>query len=352
MLSSASSDLGKIKFGNTYYYVEHQILYGLSLGVLGFVLTGFIYYRFFQKYAFILLVIGLVFLVLVFTPLGFRHASSSRWLNLGPVSFQPSELLKFIFIIYLAAWLAPAKKEDNPYLVRQKSFWTGFVPFLIISGLVAGLILIQPSTSTLIIIMVSGLVIYFVSGAKIAYVLLAVVIGVLVLTMAIYFTSYRYARVASFLDQVFHMKQVDVQAGGYHLNEALIAIGSGGLWGVGFGNSTNKFMYLPEPIGDSIFAVIAEELGFVGALGLIAVFAAFLIRGLIIAKKSRDQFAKLVTLGFISEMAIQAFINIAAISGLIPLTGVPLPFVSYGGTSLAVLLTMSGVIVNISRYTT
>lgn len=349
MLSSASSDLGKIKFNDTYYYLKHQLLYGLIPGLIGFVIATFIYYRFWQKFAVPLLLIGLIGLVLVFTPLGFSHSGANRWLNLGGVfSVQPAEFLKFAYIIYLAAWLSP--KEKSLFL-RQKSFLSGFLPFLIASGLVAFLIVMQPSTTTVAIILAAGVLVYFVSGARLSFVFGTIFLGILGLAIIISLTPYRAERVATYIKTLFQSEAVDSQSSGYHLSQARMAIGSGGLWGVGFGKSTTKFKYLPEPIGDSIFAVIAEELGFIGVLAIIVFFSILFWRGFVIAKNSRDQFAKLTTIGFITIIAIQTFIHIGAISGLIPLTGVPLPFISYGGTSLAIFLTMAGIIVNISKYT-
>jgi cell division protein FtsW len=348
MLSSASSDLGKIKFNDTFYYLKHQLLFGLSLGILGFLAASLIYYRWWQKISVPLLLASLFLLALVFTPLGFSHAGANRWLNLGLLSVQPAEFLKFSFIIYLAAWLS-SKKEKSSY--RQTSILSGYLPFLIISGLVAFLILIQPSTTTVVIIMLSGLLVYFISGARLSFVFGTIFLGLFALTLVISITPYRLERIESYINTFFAPETSDSLAQGYQLNQAKIAIGSGGVWGVGFGKSTSKFKYLPEPISDSIFVVIAEELGFIGAITLIGVFILLFIRGIIIAKNSRDQFARLTVVGFTLIIAIQTFINIAAISGLLPLTGVPLPFISYGGTSLAVFLTMAGVIVNISKYT-
>lgn len=339
MLSSASSDLGKIKFNDTYYYLKHQLFYGLIPGIVGFLAGILIYYRFWQKLAVPMLILSAIGLTMVFTPLGFSHAGANRWLNLGPFSFQPAELLKITFIIYLAAWLSSKGKN------RQTDFLTGFLPFLFISASAAFLIFIQPSTTTVFIIMAAGLAVYFASGAKIRYIAIIALLGAIVLSSLIYLTPYRFERLSSYWSQ-----ENNVLGSGYHANQAVTAIGSGGLFGVGFGKSTTKFKYLPEPIGDSMFAVIAEELGFVGAFTLIAVFVIFVVKGFLIADKCPDQFAKLTVIGFTSIIAIQVFIHIAAISGLTPLTGVPLPFISYGGTSLVVFLTMAGIIVNISKY--
>ncbi|HDH31676.1 MAG TPA: cell division protein FtsW [Candidatus Wolfebacteria bacterium] len=341
MLSSASSDLGKKKFDDTFYYLKHQLIYGLSLGIFGFLAASGIYYRKLERYAVPFLIINIVLLILIFTNLGSSHGLATRWLDLGFFSFQPAELLKFTFIIYLAAWLS------NKKINRQTSFLGGWLPFLVICGVVAFLVFKQPATTTVLVVLASALILYFISGARLSFIVGTLLLGILAVGILISSSPYRFERVKSFLNK----ESVNIQAEGFHQNQALIAIGTGGFWGVGFGQSTTKFRYLPEPIGDSIFAVIAEELGFIGALILITVFVALIIRGFLIAKHSQDQFAKLIVVGLTSIIAIQVFVHIAAISGLIPLTGVPLPFISYGGTALAIFLTMSGVIVNISKYT-
>ncbi len=348
MLSSASSDLGKIKFNDTYYYLKHQLLFGLSFGIIGFSLATFINYRFWRKLAVPLLLVSLGLLILVFTPLGIFHGGAARWIDIGPLSFQPSEFLKFTFIIYLAAWLNSKYDRSSG---RQKNFLSGYLPFLFVSGLVAFLMVVQHSTGPVAIIIAAGLLVYFVSGARLSFVFGTIFLGLLCLILIISISPYRLIRVETYLKTFLEPETINYQTQGYQVNQALMAIGSGGMFGVGFGQSINKFKYLPEPLSDSIFAVIAQELGFVGAVFLIGIFILLFIRGINISKNSPDQFAKLTTVGFVSIIAIQAFINIAAISGVIPLTGVPLPFISYGGTSLAVFLTMAGVIGNISKYT-
>ena len=260
MLASASSYLGQTKFGDSYYYLKHQLMYGLSIGLVGFIATSMIYYRRYEKIAIFLLILSIALLVLVFTPMGSNSSGADRWIKIGPVNFQPSELLKITFIIYLAAWL-------GKNIERAKSFAGGFLPFLVISAIIAGLLIKQPATSAVVILMFTGLAIYFVSGARISYILGTIIVGAAALAMIIYITPYRFNRVMTFLNP-----DADLQAAGYHINQAKIAIGSGGLLGVGYGESTTKMRYLPEPIGDSIFAVIAEELGFVGGTTFILVF--------------------------------------------------------------------------------
>jgi len=339
MLASASSNLGQIKFKDTYYYLKHQLIYGLSFGIVGFFIGLKINYRFWERAAILLLILSAILLMLVFTPLGFKSGGAERWLKIGPVTFQPAEILKLTFIIYLAAWLG--KNSE-----RAKSFSRGFLPFLIVCAIIAGLLLKQPATSVTAILLGSALMIYFASGARLAYIIGAIILGVTAFLLVIYVTPYRWERVANFLS-----RDVDPLGGGYHLNQSLIAIGSGGLFGVGYGQSTTKINYLPEPIGDSIFAVIAEELGFIGSLLVIGAFLILILRILVLAKKTNEKFGQLFLVGYGSLIAIQSFVTIAAVSGILPLTGTPLPFISYGGTALVVFLTLSGIAVNISRYT-
>lgn len=339
ILSSASSDLGKIKFDDAFYYLKHQIYFGLALGVVGFVAGFFIYYKKWQPISFILLIISIIGLILVFTPLGFKSGGATRWLNIGSISVQPAEFLKLSFMIYLAAWLN--KKRES----RRSDFVSGILPFMAITAFVGALIILQPATTVLVIIISASFIVYFVSGVKIRHLLVMAFLGLLAIGIIISSTQYRMNRFLSF----FNGTQ-DAQKSGYHLNQAQIAIGSGGIYGRGFGQSTLKYKFLPEPLGDSIFAVVAEEFGFIGSMFLIALFVLFFIRGFLIAKNCRDNFGKFLAAGFVSIIAIQAFINIGAISGLLPLTGVPLPFISFGGTALAVFLTMSGIIANISKY--
>jgi len=339
MLASASSDLGKVKFNDSYYYLKHQICYGLSVGLLGFFAGYLVYYQRLRKLAFPLLIISLVALSLVFTKLGIKVGNANRWLRIGPLSFQPAEIMKLTFIIYLAAWLS------NPKIKRVGNISEGLLPFILISGFVATLLILQPATSTVAIILSAGLIVYLLSGAKLKHVLAIIFLGIVGFGLVTYATPYRRARILGFLNS-----GRDALGQNYHINQALIAIGSGGLTGVGYGQSVTKLNYLPAPIDDSIFAVIAEELGFVGAGGLVILFAALVFRLFWLARKTRDNFGRLILIGFGTIVALQSLVNMAAISGLIPLTGVPLPFISYGGTALAVFLTMMGVAANVSKY--
>ncbi len=338
-LASASSDLGKLKFNDTYYYLRHQVLYGLSLGIAGLLAGFFIPYNRYKKWAPILLFITLMALFLTLTPLGFSSGGAKRWLQFGSIVFQPGEILKITFIIYLAAWLSSVRGS-----IRSHNFFEGFLPFISILGFLEFIFLFQKSTSTAAIVFVSAMATYFVSGAKKRYVFYLGIIIALGFTALVLFTPYRFQRFITFLNP-----QADAQGAGYQINQALITIGSGGLTGVGYGQSHSK-NYLPERIGDSIFAIIAEEFGFIGSVILIAVFFALVARGYLLAKNATDRFGKLMLVGFSTVIGLQAFIHIGSNSGIVPLTGVPLPFISYGGTALAVYLTMAGVMLNISKH--
>ncbi|RJQ29611.1 cell division protein FtsW [Candidatus Parcubacteria bacterium] len=344
MLTSASSDIAKLESGDSMYYLKHQMLNGLSIGMFGFLVGYFLYYRIWEKISIPLLVVGIIGLCLVFTPLVMSVKGGDRWVDLKLFSFQPGEFMKLAFLVYLSAWVG--KNQE-----RGKSFFGGFLPFMVLVGAVMLLLVFQPATSTAALIFGASIITYFVAGAKPRFFVAMVLIGALSFSALVFFDTndagenYRLKRIMTFLHP-----EDDPLNKGYHINQALNAIGSGEVFGVGFGKSTTKLHYLPEPIGDSIFAVIAEELGFVGAVGFLLFFLAFLWRGFRIATRAPDNFGKLLVTGFMSVLGLQAFVNIGAISGVIPLTGVPLPFVSYGGTALAIFLTMSGIIMNVSKY--
>ena len=339
ILASASSEIGKIKFNDSYYFLKHQITFGFSLGLLGFLVAYFIPYKSYRSASFAFLLFSIILLALVFTNLGITSGGASRWLKIGPIVFQPAELVKLTFILYLAAWLSNLKMN------RSRDFWTGFMPFILISGFIAALLLLQPATSTVMILMGTGMIMYFISGARLSHLAIVVLAGLMVLSVIILFTPYRLQRITTFFNP-----GNDMSGAAYQINQSLNAIGSGGLFGVGYGRSTSKSSYLPDPIDDSIFAVAAEELGFIGISMLIIFFAFLVFRLFWLAKNLRDRFGQLVLVGFGSLIAFQSIVNMGAISGLLPLTGVPLPFISYGGTALAVFMTLGGISVNISKY--
>ncbi len=340
MLLSASSPLGQKKFQDSYYFLKKQALRGFLLGAIGFLAGYFFYYRKLKSISLFLLLATIFLLILIFTPLGLSIKGAERWLSIGPFSFQPSEILKFTFLLYLAGWLSVSKE-------KKESLTVGFIPFLVIIGIIAALLALQPSLGLLAIIFASAAILYFLSGVRLSFLAVFIILIILAFFSLSLVIPNRFERITAFL-----YPQIDPQGEGYHLNQALIAIGSGGVFGKGFGNSITKLNSLPETIGDSIFAVISEELGFAGAIFLIGLYMLLMFRGLRISKHAPDQFGKLLSAGFVFLIITQAIVNISAICGLIPITGIPLPFISYGSSSLIVLLAMTGVIANISRYTT
>ena len=339
MLASASSALGQAQFNDSYFYLKHQLIYGLLPGVLGFLIGYFVSYERWKKIALPLLLVGIACLGLVFTHFGLVLNGTNRWLRFGPVQFQPAEIVKLVYILYVAAWLSNAR------LKREHDIRKGLVPFLIVSGVIAGLLILQPATSTVAILLGSGLIVYFASGAPKRYLIGIILLALFVIAAVVYVTPYRRARILGFMNQ-----NADTQGQNYQVNQALIAIGSGGLWGVGYGRSATKAS-LPAAIDDSIFAVIGEELGFAGTAVLIVLFCLFALRLFWDSRRVGDRFGRLLLIGIGTVISVQAFVNIASTAGVVPLTGVPLPFVSYGGTALAVFLTMSGIALNVTKNT-
>ncbi|MDI6778130.1 MAG: putative lipid II flippase FtsW [Patescibacteria group bacterium] len=338
MISSAGVAISKYRFDDGYYFFKHQLFYGVLPGLLLMFLAQKIDYRFWKKIAFFLFAVNLVFLALVFVPgLGLKFQGASRWIQLGPFSFQPTEMLKLTLILYLAVWLE-GKKE------LKTDLFEGFFPFLAILGVVGFLIIKQPDMGTLGVTVLIAMSVYFLSGAKTSHIAAMIGGGIVAFFALVKFESYRMNRLMVFLHP-----ELDPRGIGYQINQALLAIGSGGLFGLGLGHSRQKFNYLPEPVGDSIFAIICEEIGLVGAAVLVFLFLAFAMRGFKIAKNAPDMFGRLVAVGITSWITFQALINISAISGLIPLTGVTLPFVSYGGTSLIFSMIGVGILLNISK---
>lgn len=342
MLSSASSAIAQAQTGDSFFYLKRQLMFGLGVGLLGFLLTYNLYYGAFRKkwFSTFLLVLSVLLLLATFTPLGVEHGGATRWINIAGFQFQPAEILKIALILYLAIWLT-AKKS------RQESFKEGCVPFMIVMAVVSVLLFLQNSTSPVFILGSVALIMYFMSGAKLRNVLFVILAGIVALGIVILFTGYRADRITYFLDP-----EQDPRGKGYHTIQAKTAIGSGGLTGVGYGQSvfSKREGRLPEPYGDSIFAIIAEEFGFIGSVLVMGLFGVLVLRIFLLAKKARDNFAQLLLIGFGSLIGIQAVVNIGAMSGMLPLTGAPLPFISYGGTALAVFMTIGGITANISRY--
>lgn len=275
--------------------------------------------------------------LLVFIPsLGFRAGGATRWIDLGFITIQPAEFLKIGFVLALAWWLAPrARKLKN----MRQGLWP-FVAFLTVPSVI---LLAQPNTSTTLLLLVTGAAMYFVAGAPWRDFGILAIIAVIALGAVIVARPYALERVRTFIDP-----SANALGSGYQIRQSLIAIGSGGLLGRGFGQGVEKFNYLPEADGDSVFAVFAEETGFVGAIILLTLFVALAARGFVIASKSADLFGGLVALGLSFLIIFQAFVNIGAMLGVVPLTGLPLPFVSNGGTALLAVFISCALILSVA----
>lgn len=341
ILSSAGTAIGIQKFNSSYYFLKHQLLYGFLPGIILLLLFAKINYQIWKRFIIPLLAASIILLIIVFIPgVGAEFGTARSWINIGEFSFQPAELVKLTFLLYLATWL----ERRGAYGV--KDFYSGFLPFIFLLGIISALMLLQPDMGTLSIIIFMSTAVFFASGAKMKHVLAMVFAGATAIYLLIVKSPYRAARLTTFLHP-----ELDPQGIGYHINQAFLAIGSGGLWGRGFGLSRQKFQYLPEVTGDSIFAIYAEELGYIMCVLLIALFIFIMYRGLKIAKSAIDPFGRLVAAGIISWITFQAFFNISSMTGILPMTGIPLPFISYGGTALAVGMAAFGILINISKQT-
>lgn len=338
MLSSAGLVDGQRKFGSPYYYVEHQFLFGVLPGITLMFLLSRIDYRVWKKFSWLVLFGALVLMILVFVPgVGVELNNAKSWLSIGGYTFQPVEFLKLALVIYFAAWFGG--RED-----RIRNWTYGIIPFFLIVGFIGFLLVLQPDFGTLGIVTAIALGVYFIAGVSLKDLLALMLLGGVIIGGLIFLEPYRLNRIKAFLNP-----GIDPRGISYQLNQSLIAIGSGGIFGVGFGKSTQKFGFLPEPVGDSIFAIIGEELGLVGMVGTIGLFFTLSFFLMNIAKNAPDSFGKLFVMGIATWIIVQAFVNISAVSGIGPLTGIPLPFISFGGTALVALLAGLGIVFNIAR---
>lgn len=316
----------------------NQTVFGLILGSIACFITSKLDYKIYRRFAFFIFIAGVILTLMVFIPgFGFEHGGAHRWIRLGTFSFQPSEFLKIGFIIFLSAWLASVKD-------RVTGMKYGLVPFVVLILITGIALLLQPDTDTFVITVVAGIAIYLASGGQWKHILILGIIGIMGVGLLAYQRPYLKARINTFINPAS-----DSLGSGYQIQQSLIAVGSGGLFGRGFGQSIQKFNVLPEPIGDSIFAVAAEEFGFVGATTIILLFIFFTIRGLKIATKVTDTFGRLMVVGIVIMISSQAFVNIGAMLGVLPLSGITLPFISHGGTALFMTLAEVGIILNISK---
>jgi len=338
ILFSASMVISQEQTGKPYYYFFHQLVYGGIIGLIAFFFCQKIDYKVWKKFSLLIFFAALILCLLVFVPqLGYGHGGAQRWIIIGSFTFQPSEFLKLGFIIYLAAFFS---KNEN-----KKNTSSTLIPYLAITAVICGLMTLQTDAGTLGLIVIVGFVMFFLSGVKLSHAIIVILCYAAAFFALIKFFPHRMQRFVTFLNP-----SIDPQGISYQINQALLAIGSGGLFGRGLGHSIQKYNYLPEPMGDSVFAIIAEEIGFVGSTIFIILFIFLIFKGLRVAKKTPNSFGKLLACGIVSWFGFQTLINIAAISGLIPLTGIPLPFVSYGSSALIVTLAGAGILVNISKH--
>ncbi|MDO8742097.1 MAG: putative peptidoglycan glycosyltransferase FtsW [bacterium] len=312
---------------------------GLGLGFLAFLIARSVPLIHVKRFAPYIYVASLIFTALVFVPgIGLHANGATRWINLGFTTIQPAEFLKIGIILMLARWLSSnAQQLSNPK--------KGLAPFLAFLAGPIALLLAQPNTSTTLLILATGTVMYFAAGAPwrdFGYLAAGAILALLIIVSM---RPYVLERFKTFFDP-----SANSLSSGYQIQQSLIAIGSGGLLGRGFGQSVGKFNYLPEPDGDSVFAVFSEETGFLGAMILVVLFLALSARGIVIAGHSSDLFGGSLALGFSFIIILQAFINISAMLGIIPLTGLPLPFLSHGGTALMAVLIMCGFILNVAAH--
>ena len=331
MVYGSSVAIALRDFSDPYHFVRDQLRW-LVFGGAAFVIFANISYRHWFKAALPILLFTLILLLAVFIPgIGVRALGAQRWLNFQLFVVQPAELAKLALVIYLAAWFSFPEKGR-------------LAPFLLLLAMVVGLVIAEPDLGTAVVIIATAVVLYFLSGAPISHLLVLVPLlaaGVAILAVI---SPYRLSRLATFLNP-----ESDPLGSSYQIRQVLLGLGSGGLWGVGIGKSRQKFEYLPEANTDSIFAIIGEEVGFGGAVLLILLFLLLVWRGFRIGSVAPDQFGRLLALGISSWIGIQTTVNLAANVALVPLTGIPLPLISYGGSSLIVILAALGIVANISR---
>lgn len=339
MILSASEYKTLIYYNDSFYYFKRQLLWSL-LGVMAMFFMLNFNYRRLRQYVPFFLAAAFISLALVLIPgIGVEGGGATRWIGVGTFQFAPAELVKLCIIIFTAYGLSRAR--DN-----IKDFVSGVLPYIVVMGVATLLILKQPDLGTALSLAGIVIVMIFAAGARLTHMAAVVMAGLAAVIPLIALEPYRLKRLMAFLNP-----WADPQDTGFQIIQGLYAIGSGGLFGLGLGQSKQKFLYLPENHTDFIFAIIAEELGFIGATLVILLFVLFIWRGLKIAIASQDPFASLLATGITAWVGVQAFINIGVVTGSLPITGIPLPFISFGGTSLLFTMAAVGILLNISRFT-
>lgn len=337
MVFSSSAVTASVNYGDAYYFFKKQLIWAI-FGVVAMMVVMKLNFFKLKDFAIPLLVISVICLVLVVTPLGIEVKGSSRAFNFGPIRFSPSELAKVSIVMFLA-------RAMEIKLDKITSFTKGVLPFLAVLGIVCGLIMLQPDLGTAFTIAGTIFFMLMVAGAQWVHLGLITLTGIVAVAAAIIFEPYRMERVTAFLNPWKYASDE-----GFQTIQSLYALGSGGLFGMGLGRSRQKFFYLPEQHTDFIFAILGEELGFIGASLVVALFLLFAWRGFKIAINAPDNFSRLLAAGITIMITFQAAINIGVVSGALPVTGITLPFISYGGTSLLFTMIGVGLLLNISRY--
>lgn len=337
MIFSASPVIGLKKCGDAFYFIKRHLFY-LVLGLLAMFYGFYLDLENLKKKAFPILAVSIVLLIFVFLPgVGRNVLGASRWIDLGFISFQPSELIKLSLLLFLAKWLSDKKTPI-------KDFWQGVLPALLLFGFISIFIIKQPDMGTTIVLGGAMFCLLFIAGSEIKPLAIIGGIGALGVLVLSIFSPYRLRRLTTYLDP-----WKDRQGAGFQVVQSLLAIGSGGLFGVGLGASRQKYFYLPQQYTDFIFAILCEELGLLGGAAVVILFALFAGYGFKIARLNTDPFKRLLAAGIVSWLTVQATINIMVVVGLIPTTGIPLPFISYGGTATIINLFSVGIVLNVSR---
>lgn len=340
MIFSASSIRGEELFNDSYHFLKRQIIFAI-IGLIAMIAAIKIDYHFFKKNAKLILLFAIFLLTIVLIPgLGKSVGGSRRWLGIGSFGGQPSEIAKLAIIIYIAQFYT--RKKD-----QIKNFKKGVLPILIVTGVVFFLILLEPDLGTAILILGLVFIMLFANGAKIWHLILMVAGSIPAIYLFISMEPYRKERLLVFLNP-----WADPLDSGYHIIQSLLALGSGGFFGVGLGNSHQKFLYLPEPGTDFIFAIIGEELGFLAIMIVILLYLIIAWKGLKISYNTEDKFGSILAMGITVMIVVQAILNMAVVTASVPITGITLPFISYGGSSLVVFLFSVGILLNISKNNT
>lgn len=345
ILAGAGAAFSVKNFGSATAYLFHQIIFALIPGIILGILAFSISLKFFKRWAPFFLLINIFLLALAFLPwIGVSLGGASRWIAIGPILFQPAEFLKLTFVLYLSAWFASRLGRERSAYSRNEIFQKGLWAFLIMVAVITVFLVLQPDISTLGIIIATVFLVYFVARTPLSHTLAMMIFGIITLGILVGLAPYRMDRLLVFLNP-----SLDPTGKGYQIQQALIMTGSGELTGLGLGGSQEYLQFLPAAISDAIFAVLAQETGFIGSILVITLFLILCWRGIKIAKGTNDEFRRLLALGITSWIGLQAFVNIGSITGLLPLAGIPLPFLAYGGSHLITEMVGIGLLLNISK---